>query len=97
MKGLPRQPSRVAQTRAVAEKQKYFAVLYGDERGHQGEGSNRAAPCHFISRLTPNLFELLLRAKPKIEISRFNGLLPKSIVFAQSVKPIGIMLLIESR
>ena len=30
MNGLPRRPSRVAQTDVVAEKQKYVAVPYGD-------------------------------------------------------------------
>jgi len=47
MKGLPRRPKRVAQTHAGAEKQKHLAIPYEDEKEHQREGPNRAAPFHF--------------------------------------------------
>src|SRR6266850_8037294 len=38
MKGLPRQPRRVAQTHAVAEKQKYLAVPYGEIKAASAAG-----------------------------------------------------------
>jgi hypothetical protein len=43
MKGLPRRPRRVAQTHAVAEKQKYLAVPYGEIKAASAAGAPAVA------------------------------------------------------
>jgi hypothetical protein len=61
MKDLPSRPSRVAQTQAVAEKQKHLAVPYEDEKGDQREGRNRAA--HFRFKTDTKFFRTVIKSK----------------------------------
>jgi hypothetical protein len=60
MKGLPRRPRRVAQTHAVAEKQKYLAVPYGDERER-----GQIVLSHFHFKTDTKSLRTVIKSKPE--------------------------------
>ena len=60
MKSSPRRPRRVAQTHAVAEKQKHLAVPY-DEKRDQRAGRNRVGHFHF--KTNSKFFPTVIKSK----------------------------------
>ena len=76
MKSSPRRPRRVAQTHAVAEKQKHLAVPYEDEKGDQREGRNRAAHFHF--KTDSEFFRTVIKSKTENSNVKIQDSTPES-------------------